>query len=142
MEQPSGESHPEIDSFLDRLENLAGWKFSHRGDIALLLGLARGREALLNEAAFYAKFLTKSYALLKRTRGEDVSRLEAEFAEKMEKTLALLRSLVEGSPGEAGRAFAVRYLTPSAEGLENLLSLLAELSWLKNYEIESRRSRT
>jgi hypothetical protein len=138
-ELPAGESPSRIEAFLDRLESLAGRKFSHRGDLALLLACARGKEKQLEEAAFYAKFITKAFMVMKRGGGEDLSRLEAELGQKLEKTSTLLRTLVEGFPGDAGREFTLRYLNPSPENMQRLLSLLAELSWLKNYEMENKR---
>ena len=140
MEHPAGESPLEIEPFIDRLEKFAGRKLSHRDDLALLLSCSRGKEGLLEEASFYAKFISKAYAVLKRSGGEDVTRMEAEFGEKMGKTTVLLRTLLEGSPGDTAKKFANRFLSPTPESMAELLSLLAELSWVKNYEIEQRRS--
>ena len=140
MAHRSRDSRQEIESFLDDVEDFAGRKFSCRNDIAMLLGCSRGREEAFDEVTFYAKFISRALAVLKRPGGEDISRLEAEFSEKMGKTSALIRTLLDGSPVEAGQKFTGRFLAPSPESMKQFLDLLYELSWIKNYEIGRGRS--
>ena len=130
----------ENESFLDELEKFAGRKFSYRPDIAMLLGCSRGREGAFDEITFYAKFISRAVALLKRPGGEDVTRLEAEFGEKLGKTSSLIRTLLERAPDDAAQKFIDCFLTPSHESMDRYLGLLYEMSWIKNYDIEKKRS--
>ena len=116
----------------------AARKFRFRADLALLLDCARGNEEVFEQIAFYAKFLSKAHAILQRSGpgGEEVSRLSAEFGEKLGETSSLIGVLTASRPGGAASEFAARYLVRSQEGVERLLGLLYELSWIKNYRIE------
>lgn len=139
MDPRTGESRREIESFLDDVESYAGRKFSLRNDVALLLGSSQGREEAFAEIVFYAKFISKALTVLKRSTGEDVSRLEAEFGEKLGRTSTLIRTLLEGRAGDEPQKFIDRFLAPTRESMERFLELLSDLAWIKNYGLEKGR---
>jgi hypothetical protein len=53
-----------------------------------------------------------------------------------------MRDLIGGAPEEEREHFAVTYLSVSHEGLDNLLSLLRDLRWYKNWRIDTGRRRS
>ena len=135
---------PDTLAYLDAVERFAGKKFSYSREIALLMELAekkKGRERF-EELTFLAKFVTNASGLLKRTGPEvpDTAKLASEFRANVEKCHELLRSLLEEAPGEAQSLFTGRFLSLSRGSLDALLTLLAELSWVKNYSLEREAS--
>jgi hypothetical protein len=132
----------EIESTLDRVEEFAGRKFRLRSEVAFLLECAPGKEEVFEQVTFFAKFLSKAYTVLRRSGSdaEEVARLAAEFGEKLGKTTSLIRILTAGAPGDSAQEFADRFLVQSQEGIGRLLELLYEVSWLKNYTMEKKRT--
>jgi hypothetical protein len=73
--------------------------------------------------------------------GEGYDRLASEFSEAVAKTRDLVTSLISESPGDVRKRFADTYLALTQEGLENLLSLCHDLSWYKNWLIDTKPER-
>jgi hypothetical protein len=74
-------------------------------------------------------------------KGEGYDRLANEFSEAAAKTRTLVTSLIAGSPDDVRERFTSTYLAMTQEGLENLLSLCRDLSWYKNWLIDTKRER-
>ena len=68
--------------------------------------------------------------------------LEQEFGRSLQDAASLLRDLIGGASEEEKEHFAVTYLSVSHEGLDNLLSLLRDLRWYKNWRIDTGRRRS
>jgi hypothetical protein len=68
--------------------------------------------------------------------------LEQEFGRSLQDAASLMRDLIGGAPEEEREHFAVTYLSVSHEGLDNLLSLLRDLRWYKNWRIDTGRRRS
>lgn len=120
------------------MEKYAGRPFPHRADLAYLIAASRGRERAFEEAIFLAKFITRAGAILRRPAGEDITRLSAEYAEKLARASAILRDLSGPEGGDEARAFADAYLASTHESLGRLLALLEELARIKNYLLDRK----
>lgn len=131
--------------FLDEVEHFAQRKFLFRDEMALLIELSesRGMQKLFNEIIFFAKFITNAQHILKRigSESDEVLKLRIELTENLKKTSTLLRTLVEECSDDMKESFMRRFLMFNQENLDNLFSLLSELSWIKNYSLDKDRQR-
>jgi len=134
---------PSTESFLSDIEQFAQRKFRYRLEIGLLIEAANSvsLRRVLDDILFHAKFLANAFNLLKRVGSDspDTVKLSSEFQEGVEKVSTLLRTLIKESPKEMRDIFLKRFLSLSAESMNELLSLCTELSWMKNYSLEQNR---
>lgn len=134
---------PETESFLQVVEQHARQRFRNRADVALLYEAASTPplQQVFFDITFQAKFVTHAVQILKRVGAgsDDAQRLGIELNQALEKVSTLLRTLVKELPEETKQEFVQRYLSLSQEGMANLLPLLSELQWIKNYQLDRDR---
>ena len=128
---------------LAELDHLSGGRLKRREDLGILLELgahAHHRSAL-DDLGFIAKFLARAYGMMQRIGPgcEGYDRLSAEFSSHLEKVSMLLRSILRDTPDDVRSQFSARYLSPTPEGLGDLLELCHDLGWYKNRLIDSGR---
>src|SRR5205814_2012340 len=118
-------------------------KFHYRLEIGTLLELARNGNHLerFEEILFYAKFLTHAESILRRVGLDDetTKHLAAEFLEKSKKTIALLTDLLAAGSPEQKLHFDEQFFSLAGRSMNNLMGMLDELRWIKNYLIDSRQ---
>lgn len=127
-------------SLLHRIEHHAGKELRNKEVMGTLIGHAHrtGRLSLLHDLGFHAKFASRTFGIMQRI-GRDAGgydKLASEFAESLDRLKALMRRLLAGTDEE--RNILARYFTQSQAGLEDLLSLLYDLSLYKNYLIDGQ----
>jgi hypothetical protein len=135
---------PETARLLANLQSFSGKKLTRPEDLGVLLELGSGAEAgkTLEELAFLAKFLSRTYGILQRI-GKDATgydRLLGEFNATMTKAFALTQDLLTSAPLDVRTRFASTYLNMTQEGLQSFLALLYDLSWYKNWRIDHQRT--
>lgn len=132
-------------SLLSELDAFSGGKIKRRPDLGMLLECGRSGQDrdILDELGFYSKFLHRTYGIMTRIgpAGEGYERLAREFSGAVDKTRALMTSLAAKSPGHEREGFTATYLVMTQESLDNLLALCHDLSWYKNWLIDSHRQR-
>jgi hypothetical protein len=132
-------------SLLSELDTFSGGTITRRSDLGILLesGRVQPNRDVLDELGFYSKFLHRTYGIMTRIgrNGEGYERLANEFSDAVAKTRVLLTSLLAGSSGDVRQRFTATYCAMTQEALENLLSLCHDLSWYKNWLIDSKRER-
>ena len=132
-------------SLLSKLDAFSGGKITRRSDLGILLESGRNppEREMLDELGFYAKFLHRTYGIMTRIGrvGEGYDRLANEFSDAAAKARALVTSLVARSPEDVRARITALYLPMTQEGLENMLSLCHDLSWYKNWLIDTKRDR-
>jgi len=125
---------------LAALDLLSHNRLACRPDLALLLELAyrAQQEKDLEELSYLGKFCARTFGIMRRIgrNGEGYDRLSAELSANLEKVRSLLRSLLSTKPGNPAEEFAVRYLALTPESVQNLLALMHDLSWHKNWSID------
>jgi hypothetical protein len=135
----------DVVSLLSALEAMSGGSLQRREDLGMLLELGSSppRRSLVDELGFYARFLDRTYGIMKRIgkKGEGYERLEREFGSVLEKVSALLDALLAGGPEADVNRFRATYRVTSMGALENLLALLHDLSWYKNWLLDTERRR-
>jgi hypothetical protein len=139
------ELSPATASLLSELDLFSGGKIIRRSDLGILLesGRVQPERDILDELGFYSKFLHRTFGIMTRIgrKGEGYDRLANEFSEAVATTRALVTSLIAGSSGEVRQHFTATYCAMTQEGLDNLVSLCHDLSWYKNWLIDTRRQR-
>jgi hypothetical protein len=135
---------PETESYLDGVEQFVGKQFRYRSEIGLLIELAEARtmKQVFDDITFFAKFVSNAYIILKRVgpASKDIEKMSLEFKDKLEKVSTLLRTLIKEEQTDAKQQFVTRFLSLSNDSMNNLLELLYELSWIKNYSLDQKRS--
>ena len=133
------------ETFLRSVEQFAGKSFRYRREILELLdlSLARSQRQLFDDLVFNAKFITNALNILKRVGADnaDAAKLGAELGEMMEKTTTLLRTIIKEAPEGPRQHFLDSILALNQGAMTNLTGLLAELSWVKNYQLDHRPPR-
>ncbi len=136
------EVRKEIGDFLEELEKYARRSFAYRQEMGELIELAwaSNRTELLEDIAFHAKFITRSFDIMRRIGrdAEGYTKLESEFNSSTEKALTLMRTLVKDSPDDVKQHFHNSFLSPNEENLPRVLQLLAELTWIKNRMVDGK----
>lgn len=129
---------------LAALDVLSTGTLKCRSDLGTLLELAAQNNAQyqLDGLSFTAKFLSKSHGIMQRIgrNGQGYEQLAKEFSSNLEKATALIRSLMTAAPIEVRQRFDSTYLSLTPESLQNLLSLFHDLSWYKNWRMDSERA--
>lgn len=132
----------ETEQFITALELSANKKFRFREEIGLLLDEARRRGTMqvFEDLAFFAKFLSKSYDLMKRIGpdGEGYDKVAGEFRSTMEKSSTLLKTLVKETPDEVKRKFSQKFFGFDQESLSFLMSFMKEFAWVKNWMVDDK----
>ena len=128
------------ESFLTDVERFAARRFRHRLELGLLID-SLGSEELtrdFEQLIFYAKFLTHAGGILARTglAETDTKQMAQEYAATMQRALGLLEKMCSRLPEEDRRVFD-RLVGMTHEHMKNLMSLMNELSWIKNYLLDT-----
>jgi hypothetical protein len=138
---PPALSRPTVD-LLETLDAASRGQLKRREDLGVLLELGSqpGRASTLEELAFHAKFLTRALGIMQRIGrdGTGYERVEAEFTASTSVARGHLQALLDGAPEDVRERLASTYLTMSASGIGNLMELMNDLSWYKNWLLDSR----
>jgi hypothetical protein len=142
---PDGAGSGDPQAFIAEAERFSGRTFRYRAEMTALLELsrARGQQQLFDDLVFHAKFVTNALQILKRVGADnaDAVQLGAELNSMLEKTMTLLRTIIKESPGEFRQHILDDFLSLSQTSMTNLTALLAELAWVKNFMLDTRRAR-
>ena len=126
--------------FVRQIDEFSQHKLRDQGAIGILVDLAhlKRQEAQLEEIAFLSKFLSNTNGILKRSGPdtEGYEKLTREFQLNLENVIQELKKLIDGAPQATKEAFMSRFLAMTGESFENLMNLLYDLSWLKNWYID------
>lgn len=132
--------------FLDDVERESGRNISCRKEIELLVNLAErpSLRPVFDDLIFYAKFLTRASGILARSGpvNEETEKLSREYAATLERVSLLLGRLLEEAPQEVARPFTDRFLSLSQQSVGSLMTLLQELSLVKNYLLDQERNQS
>ena len=131
-----------IISFLDKLSKYAGRKLYYPDEIGMLLqcALERKRQEELEQLAFQAKFLVKTQAVMQRIgyEAEGFDKLSCEFQSGIASVKSLFSSLIQMEEVHTIEEFEEKFLSMKSESFDNLLKLLSDLAWVKNWLIDGK----
>lgn len=133
----------EMEAWLRDVERSANRKFRHPEVVGAFLESARssGQIEIFLEAAFLAKFVTKSFGIMKRigVDGDGYDKLSAESESNLAKAASLLRSLNERLPVDMRRKHEVSFFALTQDSLAQFLVLLEDLTAVKNWTLDGGR---
>lgn len=129
-------------SLLSEITAASGSTLQRSMDLGTLLeiGSQHSLKNILDDLAFSAKFLIKSFDLMKKIGkgGEGYDKLETEFTSQIKKSHALILQLLEQTDAMTKTHFSGTYLSMDTIAMQNLMQLFHDLSWYKNYLIDKR----
>ena len=132
-------------ALLAELDTLSSRRLTRREDLGLLLELAEesGQRPALEELSFYGKFVSRSYQIMQRIGrdGEGYDRLNSEFLNALERCRSHMRVLASSAPVQTKDRLDRTYLQLSPSSLEAIVALANDLSWYKNWLLDSRRQK-
>jgi len=86
---------------------------------------------------FPSKFLVNTNTVMKRIGkdAEGYGKLSYEFTENLEKASTFIRLLVKEAPDDVKKHFTSTYFGMTHGGLNSLMELLYDITWLKNWKL-------
>jgi hypothetical protein len=130
-------------AFLDRVEQFAGRNFQYRHEIEYLFQRSdqSGETNILDELLFTAKFVSNAHSVLQRLGpgSNGTENLAQEYSKNLKRSVDLLRMLLPQNPDVVSEKIRRELLGQSGEELEQLLNFLYEVSWIKNYLLDTTR---
>jgi hypothetical protein len=136
----------ETASFIAALQEYSKGTLRHADDLASLIELSRlnSQRHVLDDVCFLSKFLVNTNTVMKRIGrdAEGYSKLSFEFTENLEKASTFIRLLVKEAPDDIKKHFTSTYFGMTQGGLNALMELLYDITWLKNWEIDHRSAAT
>lgn len=124
---------------LEKLDEISGGKIVNREDIERLIEICvrTGKTDMLDNAAFYARFLQGLLTIIRRrdssVTDELFSRYEQEYFSALGNMKNALAAIIVESGEFYRRIFEEKYFTLTQVSIEKLASLAADLSWYKVY---------
>jgi len=132
-------------SLLAALDTSSRGQLKRRDDLGIVLDLGAfpERSAALDDLAFRSKFLTRTFGIMQRIGrdGSGYDRLETEFAAGLEVVRGHLRTLLGDAPDEVRDRLTASYLAMTPGGMSNLMALLGDLTWYKNWLLDRKQGR-
>jgi hypothetical protein len=130
--------------FVNEIDTFSNQKLQHPDAVSLLIEVARasGHEEKIEKVAFLGKFLWSVYGILKRSTSETegYEKLTKEFKENLEEFISRLSEIIAGAPPEERTNFSSIFLAKTSGSLENLLALISDFRWVKNWSLEHKAS--
>jgi hypothetical protein len=124
------------------VQEFSGNQLKHPEDCALLAEAAAlaSMDAELGELCFAAKFLHKTFTIMKRIGplADGYEQLSAEFESNIAKAAELMRRLAAAVPEEDRARFTQAYLSMSGAAFASMMEFVHDLNWMKNYSLDQK----
>jgi hypothetical protein len=131
---------PTTKTLLSEINALSGKTLKRSMDLGVLLEIAdlHSQQQLLEDLAFSAKFIVKSFELMQRIGkdGNGYEKIAGEFSVQINKSQSMLKQMLEPADAMTKAHVTGNYLEMNTLTLENLMQLFHDLSWYKNYRID------
>lgn len=126
---------------VNHLNDISSGTLKHAATLQILLETAgkAGLHRTLSDLAFDAKFCHKTHGIMKRigADGEGYDKLALEFTDGIERCRMQLEQILSHIEGSEKQEIERKFLVMTPAGMQNLLELLHDLSWYKNYQIDA-----
>jgi hypothetical protein len=134
--------HQSTKIILSDINEVSGKSLKRSLDLGALLQIAeeQSQKTMLDDLAFSAKFITKSFELMQRIGrdGNGYEKLSEEFSMQIKKSQEILKQLLDKTDAMTKAHFTGNYLEMNTLTMQNLMQLFHDLSWYKNYQIDKR----
>ena len=128
-------------TLLLNINNASGKTLKCSMDLGALIEIAsqHSLQEQLDDLAFSAKFITKSFELMHRIGkdGNGYEKLSKEFSVQMKKSQAIIVQFFGRADAMTKAHFTGNYLEMNTLTMQNLMQLYHDLSWYKNFQIDS-----
>lgn len=128
--------------FVRSVEASSGRPFNFPEQVAQLLECANrfGMTEVFEDASFHAKFVLRAREVMQRVGkdGDGFDKLAAEHQTSIEKTTTLIRTLVKEADEEVKQRFVKDFFALDQESFSRLNGLLADLSQVKNWQVDGK----
>lgn len=132
----------DTERFVEELQTFSNRRLNFPENLTQILDLTRVQNMgdLLQDMIFHAKFAVKTKDVMARIGrdGEGYEKLSSEFQNSIEKTSALLKTIVKESPEDIKQYFVKNFFDLDQESFAKFMKLLEDLSWVKNWEVDGR----
>jgi hypothetical protein len=132
------------ESHLDAAERYSQIKFKYRSEILDIMGQAEIGAMIkeFEELIFLGKFITNAHSILKRSGNEtgETIKLASEYQKSIAKSIELLKLLIGSASDKSKKKFEESFFTTTHNSLHNILDLMYELSWIKNYSLDTHHT--
>ncbi len=129
-------------TLLTSINKASGNRLKRSMDLGALIEIAEENSSgeLLNDLAFSAKFISKSFDLMQRIgkEGNGYEKLSEEFSEQIKKSQLMIKQFLSLSDPMTKAHFTGSYLEMNTLTMQNLMQLYHDLSWYKNYQLDQR----
>ena len=136
------QNHQGIEDFVEELDRFSGGVLTRKTDLGFLLKLAssNNEKEKFERLAFLAKFAAKSRKIMERIgrTGDGYDKIASELSSALEEISTLLAHLTSFAPDAKSSRFSQTYLANTPDALQQLFSLLSDISWYKNWTIDNR----
>jgi hypothetical protein len=131
---------------LDDVEQFAQRKFRYRREIEDIIqrGKQSGLDPVLDDLLFTAKFVSNAHSVLQRVGpgSEGTDNLVQEYSKNLKRSAELLQKFFPANSENIPEIIPNELLEQSGQGLEQLLNFLYEISWVKNYLLDTKKQGT
>ncbi len=135
-------NNQKLTDLLSLVEKIYQRKFNYKYVVSQILDNLKCKNDIssINNLIFYSKFLHNTLNVIKKgiDNIEGFDKLQIEFEKKLESVAEILRNSAIGFNVEVKETFETEYLSKTAESFGRLVILLEDLSWLKNFEIDTK----
>ncbi|MFO7444745.1 MAG: hypothetical protein R6W90_00185 [Ignavibacteriaceae bacterium] len=127
------------------VDEFSGNNLKRRVDLQIIFEetLNKGKDKLLEELAFTAKYIQGLIRILKDgSKNPDVNSLDHvknDLTSNMKKIVVQLKEAITGTDGSTKQYFERTYFELSQQGFMNLNDLLSDLEWTKKYLNDQKR---
>jgi len=129
-------------TLLSMINDTSGKTLKRSMDIGTLIEIAdqHSMQDQLNDLAFSAKFIVKSFELMQRIGkdGNGYEKLSQEFSSQIQKAQQLIKQFLDSADAMTKAHFIGNYLEMNTLTMQNLMLLFHDLGWYKNYQIDQR----
>jgi hypothetical protein len=136
---------PDSAVYVADVERFAERKFEYFIQICWLVELAtkNNKKFRLDDLMFLSKFITNAGNILERAGAvsEDITKLMTEYTGSIKKASSIVDDIILDANPEVKLLFNDFRNIDSGPSLQKFRTLIYELSWLKNYEIERKAER-
>ena len=131
----------QAESLIAEIELLRGKRFSHKDVIENIVKISCDNETIgiFNRLIFLAKFLHNTHRMMNRIgkEGEGYKKLLSEFIGNANEAIGILKKIADVTSEEFRNELQLFMNIQTKTDLENFLKLMEDLSWLKNFELDS-----
>jgi hypothetical protein len=133
--------HPSAVTLFASVQDAAHGTLRHEDTVRdIIFGLIPEHEQILQKLGFNAKFLSRTWDVMRRLGRDDPARdqLKTVYTQELETTKAMLADSTSHMAEDRGNALQRKFLINESTAFTSLLELLRDLAWIQNVRLDRR----